>query len=87
MVHVFLSYFTEEVIRDIRASQLYVTTDSWARYRAYHSTYEKVSSENAVFLFNEFRNKCETIATLPKACLMPGNLARIFRIEHVQTDA
>lgn len=79
MVHLMLSYFTQDVIHEIRSSAVYVTMESWSQYRSYHNTYEKVSSDNAVFLFNEFRNTCETIATLPKVCLIPGNLARIFR--------
>ena len=77
MVQLMLSYFTQDVIHEIRSSAVYVTMESWSKYRSYHNSYDK--NYNAVFLFNEFRNTCETIATLPEVCLMPGNLARIFR--------
>ena len=78
MVRVYLSYFTPEVIDEIRSSPLYFKEETWKLYRDYHNKYEKISSKNAIYIMNEFRNICETIGCLPKASLTYGNLRRIF---------
>jgi len=78
MVKVFMGYFTSDVIDEIRSSSLYFKQETWKLYRDYHNQYEKITSKNAVYIMNEFRNICETISTLPKAFITSGNLRRIF---------
>jgi len=78
MVHIYLSYFTPEVIDEIRSSPLYFKEETWKLYREYHNRYDQISSKNAIYIMNEFRNVCRTIECLPKASLTYGNLRRIF---------
>ena len=62
MVVLCRSFFTPEVVRAIRSSEC----DLWEAYRKFHSSnLEKVSSKNALYIRNEFRNTCETIQTFP----------------------
>ena len=73
------SYFTDEIIHEIRTTDLKSFFNKhWCLYRAYHNQTEKVSSKNAVFVMNEFQNKIEVIASIPKQYLRPEYLARII---------
>jgi hypothetical protein len=91
MVHLQTSFFTDAVVAEIRTPRRGArlhwrrTTDNktffnknWPLYRAFHSRFEKVSSKNAVFIMNEFRNKCETISSVPKQFMSPRDLALIL---------
>lgn len=78
MGYVYLSYFTPEVIEEIRSSSLYFKEETWKLYCDYHNRYDKITSENVINIMNEFENMCKTIECLPKASLIYGNLRRIF---------
>lgn len=67
MVRLCLSFFTNEMIRSIRSKKNKgFDIQSWYLYRTYHQQHrERVHSGNAVFLFHEFQNTCETIASFP----------------------
>jgi hypothetical protein len=71
MVVLCRSYFTKEIIRAIRSNEKSFDPAAWKAYREYHSArLEKINSKNAVFIMNEFRNTCETIASLPnESCI------------------
>lgn len=73
MVHVFMAYFTPEVIDEIRSSSLYFKLETWKQYHDYHIHYQQIPKEDTICLMNEFRHVCETIAVLPKAYLTSGN--------------
>ena len=65
MVVLCRSFFTPEVVRAIRSSGGF-SCKLWEAYRNFHSSnLEKVSSKNAIYIMNEFRNTCETIQTFP----------------------
>ena len=78
MNHVFIGYFTPEIIKEIRATSLYFKIETWNRYRDYHNIYEKITPENTELIMNDFKIKCETIAVLPKNYVTCGNLLRLF---------
>ena len=78
MVHLLANYFTQNVIEDIRRlNTKYFNQTTWSKYRVYHNRFEHINSRNAVFIMNEFRNRCEVIATLPKPFLNQRDIARI----------
>lgn len=87
MVYLRISYFTDAIIHEIRStSPNTFFNKNWPLYRAFHNETEKVSSKNAVFIMNEFRNKCEMIASIPKHYIMsPIDLVRIIEREEVAT--
>ncbi len=82
MVHLQTSFFTDAIVDEIRKPQRGARktffNKYWPLYRAFHSRFEKVSSKNAVFIMNEFRNKCETISSVPKRFMSPRDLALIL---------
>jgi len=79
MVYLRISYFTNEIVKEIRCTRPSAFFNKhWCLYRAFHNETEKVSSKNAVFIMNEFRNKCEVIASIPKQYVTPDNLARLL---------
>jgi hypothetical protein len=82
MVHLQTSFFTDAIVDEIRTTQRGARktffNKNWPRYRTFHNRFEKVSSKNAVFIMNEFRNKCETISSVPKRFMSPRDLALIL---------
>ena len=79
MVYLHISYFTDAIVEEIRTtSPTTFFNKNWPLYRAFHNHIEKVSSKNAVIIMNEFRNKCEVIASIPKQYVSPVNLVRII---------
>ena len=86
MVYLHKSYFTDAIVNEIRTtSPREFFNKNWILYRAFHNQTEKVSSKNAVFIMNEFRNKCEMIASIPKQYTRPIDLVRIIEREEVPT--
>jgi hypothetical protein len=65
MVRLCMSFFTNDMIRTIRSKKRGFDIQNWYLYRTYHQehTMERVNSGNAIFLFREFQNACETIAS------------------------
>lgn len=58
-------FFTNDMVRMIRSKKRGFDLQHWYLYREYHAKHmERVHSRNAVFLFHEFQNMCETIASL-----------------------
>lgn len=56
-------FFTTDIVRSIRKSKWGFDIKNWYLYREYHvRNKERVHSKNAIFLFKEFQNACETIA-------------------------
>ena len=82
MVHLQTSFFTDAIVDEIRTprrgARKTFFNKYWPLYRAFHNRFEKVSSKNAVFIMNEFRNKCETISSVPKRFMSPRDLALIL---------
>jgi hypothetical protein len=79
MVYLRSSYFTNAIVNEIRTTDLKAFFKKhWCLYRAYHNQTEKVSSKNAVYIMNEFQNKIEVIASIPKQYVSPQNLARLI---------
>lgn len=63
MVNLCGSFFTPDIIRSIRVSKRGFDTKIWYMYREYHSQHqERVNPKNAIFVYHEFQNICETIA-------------------------
>ena len=64
----FYSFFCDTVWVAIQAGEMPLE-DAWIAYKPYHNDYERLTTDNAPYVFEKFKEKYEEILRAPKRVL------------------